>query len=137
MQELINSLAKEFPLTDEGDVSAYLGIKVTKPADNSFHLKQPSSITKLLQLVGLDSSSNSCNTPAINNPAPPKSGSPGTYSWSYATTIGILLWIAFNTRQTLPSPLLKLLDTQPTQRMNIIVLSSGLLVTSLGHVIKA
>ena len=101
INHLINTLSKTFPLTDEGDITAYLGIEVSRPDKNTFHLKQPSSINKLLSLVGLDDSSKACLTPAIVNPPPPKTGTVATYTWSYATAIGILIWIAFNTRPEL------------------------------------
>ena len=98
IDELIKALADEFPLTDEGDVTAYLGVEVTRRDDGSMHLRQPSSIQKLLDLIGLDDTSNPSDTPAVVNPAPGKDGSPPSHKWSYPSAVGILLWLAFNTR---------------------------------------
>eukprot|EP00171_Calliarthron_tuberculosum_P009382 IDg9382t1 len=51
IESFITSLREEYPLTDEGDVRAYLGVSVDCMSDGSLYLRQQQSISKLLDLV--------------------------------------------------------------------------------------
>ena len=47
--ELIKSLQKDYSLTDEGDVSTYLGVEISKNDDNSIKLSQPHLKRRILE----------------------------------------------------------------------------------------
>jgi hypothetical protein len=64
INKLINRLSTQFLLQDEGDVSAFLGVQISK--DNSaktITFTQPNLIRQILHDVGLTQTSNSKDTP--------------------------------------------------------------------------
>ena len=89
----------DFDLTDEGDVDAFLGVKVDQQIDSSLKMSQPDLIQRIIALVGLDSSSKMHKTPAISPPLHAhEHGAPREETWSYRSAIGMLLYLAKNTR---------------------------------------
>ena len=87
-----------FDLTNKGDIEAFLGVKVQR--DNSGHIKmsQPGLIDTVLSTLGLESDSKTF-TPAINPPLHAhENGAERTEKWSYCSVIGILIYLAQNTR---------------------------------------
>ncbi len=85
------------PLTMEESVTAFLGIKVKQEKEKYF-LSQPSLIKKVINATGM----NECNltkTPAATSPvAADIHGDPFSETWEYASIIGMLMFIANNTR---------------------------------------
>ena len=83
---------------DEGELSAFLGIKIEQRGNKEFYLSQPGLITKVLEAAGMAE----CNpnlTPAALDPlGPDLEGSPMEESWEYASIIGMLMYLANNTR---------------------------------------
>ena len=53
VQEIIKSLESNFKLTDEGDLSACLGIDVTKNDDGSWMSSQPYLIDRITKSLNL------------------------------------------------------------------------------------
>ena len=96
----INSLKTlGFDLTDEGDVENFLGVKVEKFPNNQIKMSQPSLIDTAIKMVLLENKSKCHNTPAVNPPLHEhKDGAERTSTWSYRSVIGILTYIARNTR---------------------------------------
>ena len=96
----INSLKTlGFDLTDEGDVENFLGVKVEKFPNNQIKMSQPSLIDTAIKMVLLENKSKCHDTPAVNPPLHEhKDGAERTSTWSYRSVIGILTYIARNTR---------------------------------------
>ena len=87
-----------FALRDEGEVSAFLGIQITKTGDNEFFLTQTGLIDKVLSVTNM-TECNGCDTPATTDPLhADASGAPFDESWAYDVVIGMLMYISGNTR---------------------------------------
>ena len=96
----INSLKSNgFELTDEGEVDSFLGIKSTHSENGDFTMSQPALIDSIIQLLGLQHDSKKHKTPAVHPPLQPyKSHPKSTETWSYRSAIGMLTYLARNTR---------------------------------------
>ena len=105
IDKLITSLgvAKEeqrhtFELRDEGEVGDFLGIRIEKGANNSFVLTQSGLINKVLKEASM-TDCNSSPTPANTTPLHiDKNGDELNESWEYPTIIGMLMYLATNSR---------------------------------------
>ena len=53
VDEFIASMKTEYKLEDEGDINAYLGINVTRPAQGKIKLNQPALIRRIIDSLGL------------------------------------------------------------------------------------
>ena len=108
-QELINKEIKllglkqdheecPFKFRDEGELSAFLGIKIDKPKEKKFYLSQPGLTEKVLKASGMvDCKPNT--TPSTLDPlGPDKDGELMNESWEYASILGMLMYLANNTR---------------------------------------
>ena len=89
----------QFELTDEGDVDTFLGVKITNNADGSITMTQPSMIEQVLSVLGLSNDSKCHKTPATSPPLHAHSdGAERTEKWNYRSVIGMLIYLAKNTR---------------------------------------
>ena len=89
---------KPLEFRDEGELSAFLGIKIEQKGEKQFYLSQPGLITKVLKAAGMEDS-NPNSTPSTLEPlGPDKQGQPMNESWEYASIIGMLMYLANNTR---------------------------------------
>ena len=83
---------------DEGELSAFLGIKIEQRNKNEFYVSQPGLIAKVLEAAGM----NDCNpnsTPSSLEPLGPDiEGEPMNERWEYPSIIGMLMYLANNTR---------------------------------------
>jgi hypothetical protein len=87
-----------FALRDEGEVSAFLGIQIKKTGPNEFLLTQTGLIDKVLEVTKM-SHCNGCDTPATVDPLhADKDGPPFKEDWQYDAVIGMLMYLAGNTR---------------------------------------
>jgi hypothetical protein len=87
-----------FALRDEGEVSAFLGIQIKKTGTNEFLLTQTGLIDKVLAVTKL-TECNGCDTPATVDPLhADKDGEPFSEDWGYDVVIGMLMYLAGNTR---------------------------------------
>jgi len=99
IDQVILTLSKTYNLQDEGDVSAYLGVQVTKDSDHgTITLTQPGLIEQVIKDVGLTDFSKGKETPADSVLHADKDGAPRHESWNYRSMIGKLNYIANNTR---------------------------------------
>ena len=98
LDDLIADLKTEFDLTHEGNVGAFLGIDITTLPDGRFELQQQGLIDKVLTETGMHNAA-PVKTPAIATPlgSDPNGESPQE-SWNYATVIGMLMYLASNSR---------------------------------------
>ena len=87
-----------FALRDEGEVSAFLGIQIKKTGPNEFLLTQTGLIDKVLEATKM-THCNGCDTPATVDPLhADKDGAPFAETWRYDSIIGMLMYLAGNTR---------------------------------------
>ena len=93
-----NSEDRPFEFRDEGEVSAFLGIKITKLNDQEFYLSQPGLITKVLQAAGMSDCNPNLTPSALDPLGPDIDGEPMNEKWQYSSIIGMLMYLANNTR---------------------------------------
>ena len=94
--------ALDFELTDEGDVESFLGIKIDHNPDGSFHMSQPDLTNRIIETLGLNNTSKQHKTPAVSPPLHEHTnGAPREEKWSYRSVIGMLTYLARNTRPDL------------------------------------
>ncbi len=83
---------------DEGELSAFLGIKIEQKGQDEYYLSRPGLIDKVLKAAGMED----CNpnvTPSTLDPIrPDKDGPPMNGLWEYASITGMLMYLANNTR---------------------------------------
>jgi histone deacetylase 1/2 len=98
---VIKSLEDDgFDLTREGDLAAYLGVKIEYQDDGSMNLSQPALIQRIISALGLEEA-NGCKTPAERAIGRELDSPPATRSFNYRSLIGMLLYLGNNTRPDL------------------------------------
>ena len=90
---------RNLQLTDEGDLASYLGIAFKRnKAEGTITLTQIGLVDKILAATGMQD----CNptwTPAATTPLGQcKSSTKSTAPWNYASIVGMLLYLAMNSR---------------------------------------
>lgn len=65
IDDLVQSLTKEYTISYEGDVKSFLGVSVERMDDGTIELRQTSSIYKFFDLLGISDKWNSAPTPAV------------------------------------------------------------------------
>jgi hypothetical protein len=87
-----------FQLRDEGEVGDFLGIRITKENEGKFTLTQTGLIDKVIAATKMESC-NTVVTPAATTPLGiDEDGKPFDEDWEYASIIGILMYLANNSR---------------------------------------
>ena len=94
---MISSLKKEFDLNVEGAVEAFLGVEVLE--HKKARLARQSGLTeRIISAVGMIEA-NSAKTPATTmGLGADEGGAPQKERWSYPSVVGMLLYLAGNTR---------------------------------------
>ena len=90
-------------LTVEGEVNSYLGICIEKTKDGGFQLTQLGLIDKILKATGMEGC-NAKRTPCSGDGKPlssDKNGRTAYQDWSYRSIIGMMLYLASNSRPDL------------------------------------
>ena len=94
--------AEGLPITDEGEISQYLGIVVDHKDGGGFELTQTKLIERLVEVVGLSDTKlrSEKKTPALIGEAlgSCEDEERMTEDWDYHQVVGILLYISNNTR---------------------------------------
>ena len=100
--KVIQDLHNKFTLTEEGDVSAYLGVVVDiNQEDDSISLTQPYLIDRIIaELGGAISEANVKSTPSVYKEILHKDtdGPERKQSWNYRSVIGMLNYLSASTR---------------------------------------
>lgn len=98
IDQVIASLSASFKLNDEGDVSAFSGVQISKDIINkSIRFTQPGLIDQILRDVGLTTYSKGKDMPCDSILHPDPTGPEHTESWNYRSVIGKLNYLANNT----------------------------------------
>jgi len=100
--ELITELQSKFSLTEEDDVSAYLGVQVKIDTENdTISLTQPYLIQRIIDALGTAvKDANIKSTPSVYKEILHKDedGPDRKQSWNYRSVIGMLNYLAASTR---------------------------------------
>jgi len=100
--ELGNRLRAEgVELEEEDDAAGFLGVKLTKvPETGQMIMTQEGLITRIIEALGLDAeNSTEKKTPCLKAPLTKDlDGNPVTGHFSYASIVGMLLYLAGHTR---------------------------------------
>ena len=102
VDEVIKKLHDKFSLTEEGDVSAYLGVQVNiDPVSDNISLTQPYLIQRIIDEMGdAITEANVKGTPSVYKEILHKDtdGPDRKQSWNYRSVIGMLNYLAASTR---------------------------------------
>jgi hypothetical protein len=97
LDSVLASLEKDFVLTSQGSVGAYLGIDIKRTADGFLELTQTGLIQKIISACGLQDQSAEHNTPATIILTSDLHGPAWEHSWIYHSLIGMLNFLASST----------------------------------------
>ena len=87
-----------FQLRNEGEVGAFLGIQITKTGPRTFELVQSGLIAKVLATANM-TDCNGVSTPTGSAPVGTDADGPNfAETWKYRTVVGMLMYLAANTR---------------------------------------
>jgi hypothetical protein len=93
---------EELELTDEGELHNYLGIEIdikgTEPGERTFHLTQKGLIDKVLDATGMTNCKGNALPASLKPLGPDPDGPPFIEDWNYASVIGMLMYLASNSR---------------------------------------
>ena len=98
---LIKQLEIDFTLTDEGDVSTYLGVQVSlDEKTNTIDLKQPFLIERIIDAIKCNPHLTGKDTPVLANNILHKDsdGPDRKQAWNYRSIIGMLNFLSASTR---------------------------------------
>jgi hypothetical protein len=98
LDSILASLEKDFVLTSEGSVGAYLGIDIRHTTDGFLELVQPGLINKIISACGLQDQSAEHLTPSTTILTSDLTGPPRDHTWNYRSIIGMLIYLATSTR---------------------------------------
>ena len=96
IDKVLASLKDDFELTIEGDIQTFLGIQFTQLQNGTIQLTQCGLIDRVLKATGMQDS-NPDQTAASTKPLGlDKNGAPFYEQWSYASVVGMLLYLDAN-----------------------------------------
>lgn len=96
---LIADLQLDSNLTDEGELTAFLGIQVTRDAtEKAFTLSQPGLTDRIISALGLEDSNPKWTPTSGDALGSDKNGAPFSENWDYRSLIGMLLYLSNNSR---------------------------------------
>jgi Reverse transcriptase (RNA-dependent DNA polymerase) len=87
-----------FDLNIEDDVAGFLGILMQKRDDGSIELLQTGLIDRVLKVMGLEDSHDKPTPLEIKALGKDENGEPCSEPWSYASVVGMLMYLASNSR---------------------------------------
>jgi hypothetical protein len=87
-----------FQLWDEGEVGDFLTIWIAKQGDGSFLLIQTVLIDKTLKAAGMENAHKACTIASTTPVGADRDGDPFHELWEYATVVGMIMYLASNTR---------------------------------------
>jgi len=103
LDAFVAELQANYVITDEGEVSEYLGIKVIRHPDGRFELLQTGLIDSIIEAVGLQDDKATHDTPALSKTLLHKdpTGLPRRTTWNYRSVVGMLNFLCASTRPEL------------------------------------
>jgi hypothetical protein len=100
IQDMVDLLAENFDIEDQGDVSDYLGVQVKHREDGSIEMTQQHLIQQVLHDLGMQENSKEFATPARLDQVlhADVNGKPFDENWHYRSVIGKLNFLEKSTR---------------------------------------
>jgi hypothetical protein len=100
IQTIITELGSLYDITDEGEIDAYLGVKVSRTSDETIELKQPHLTQQILDDMGLKSNSKTKEKAAPSSTILHRDleGESFSESWDYRSIIEKLNFLKKSTR---------------------------------------
>ena len=99
LDRLIADLKTDSDLTDEGELTAFLGIQVQRDiAGKQFTLTQPGLTERVLDTLGLQSGNTRWTPADAAALGSDVAGDPLIADWNYRSVVGMLLYLSNNTR---------------------------------------
>jgi hypothetical protein len=97
INEIVKDLESDMPLSQEDSVTAFLGIDI-KTEGGTHTLTQPRLIERVIEAMEFEYA-NTVDTPATTDPlGTDPEGEPFHEKWGYASVVGMLMYLANNTR---------------------------------------
>jgi hypothetical protein len=88
----------KFDLTIEDDVAGFLGILMHKREDGSIELQQTGLIDRILKVMGLTDARERSTPADVKSLGKDENGEPCSEPWSYASVVGMMMYLASNSR---------------------------------------
>jgi hypothetical protein len=102
IENVIDSLQRpeptKFDLTIEDDVAGFLGILMHKREDGSIELQQTGLIDRILKIMGLTDARERSTPADVKSLGKDENGEPCSEPWSYASVVGMMMYLASNSR---------------------------------------
>ena len=96
---MIRDLKKDFHLTDEGDVDAFLGVQFDYLDDGQIKMSQKGLIDQKLKDLGIENESKCHDTPAVTESLKRHDDAqPFNAFWEYRSVLGKLVYLDKYTR---------------------------------------
>lgn len=102
-KDIMDALNEEFDITNLGEISCYLGIKIIRNQQGEFSINQSDYIKKILNRTKLDQAKVS-SYPMDTGYEKERPNSPEIKSGHYNKLIGALLYVSVNTRPDISAP---------------------------------
>ena len=83
---------------DEGESSAFLGIKIEQKGPKEYYFSLPGLIANVLKAAGMEDCNPNSTLSTLDPLGPEKDGQPMNESLEYPSIIGMLMYLANNTR---------------------------------------
>lgn len=98
VDSIISQLEQDnLDLTREGDIAAYLGVKVDRTQSGDWHLYQPGLTNRIIQALGL-TESRTKQTPAVEPLGKCALDPSSSGTFNYRSVIGMMMYLGNNTR---------------------------------------
>jgi hypothetical protein len=103
IEELKARMSEVFEMTDEGDLSDYLGVNIDRKEDGSIEMTQPHLIDQLVEDVNFTSATGTKPTPALSSKTLQRDEELPDHkaTWGYRSVIGKLNFLLQSTRPEL------------------------------------
>ena len=104
IESIIDSLKRDYDLTDEGKLNEYLGIKIEVLRDGTRVLTQPLLMKRILEAVGIETNRikrKRRRTPANRVLQKDEGGHKREQTWDYCSVVGMLNFLMRSTRPDL------------------------------------
>jgi hypothetical protein len=101
IRTIVKEMGELFNITDEGEIDAHLGVKISRPTPDAIELTQPHLTQQILDNVGMKSNTNTKDKAAPPSFAilrPDLNGAPFNEKWEHRSVVGKLNFLEKSTR---------------------------------------
>jgi Reverse transcriptase (RNA-dependent DNA polymerase) len=121
LRKCVDELHQHFKLTEEGDISDYVGVNIEKRPDRTIHMSQPQLIRGIIKEMNFVNSTKPTNIPAYSSTTLTAGIEKPEHKadWQYRRIIGKLNSLENHADQKSLVQCIKQHDSQPTQEQTI------------------